>query len=1582
MPQIKFDIRGDNKELLDKLQQTQQAINATIGQLSQGGQQVDKTFSRLGASIDKITKNALGGLKTMTAAMLGYTAISKVGDYMQEMIANVGQFNKAMTEVSTISKEVTENMADYKKQVAGLTAEIPIGATEAAKALYQIVSAGQEGADAMKVLEVSAKAAVGGGTETATAADAITTLLNAYHLSASEAESISDKLFTTVRLGKTTMTELGASIAQAAPTAAAYGVSMNELLGAVATLTKQGVPTAIAMTQINAAITEAVNVLGDSAFEGRTFAEALGEIRDSADGSMTALKGSITNIRALKGALGLTGDAASTAKSDLEAMANATGAAESAFQKMNNTAGASAERLKSHFQAAIMPIASTTKSVSKFITDSLNKAFDTGAMEDFAVTLAGLVAGIGVYKASVLIATRMSEGHTIASLAEAKAIAIKTKAQLAFNRALALSPAEIVAISTAALAVAVYKLATAETGAEAATTRLNEKLEAQKRHQAELNERNQKAIDMGSDVKASITERRKAIEELASRYPKIISKYVDEEYHLTNILQLNKEIAEYEGNRQTTVNRKEQKDAERYAGIYRKMVQSKNSSALLSQYKIDSSAYLSPDETRTLSEANEKYYDDNGFWASASSTVEERLAYFDRIAKGLKKVEDSKATGKAIDKFNTTLKGRDKGDLKRWQNVFIKAQQRFRNGIKAVNVKGFGTLTEEQVALLLNSVTKTDTSKSSTAEKGYSYWEKERDKYETQMKKYASGTKAFTQARKKFLEAEAELKKYSKDDGSASTLQTNKKNADDRQRLADTQTKAKKEALRAKIDAEQATTQYEIDSLRDGSEKRIKQIKFDNEKELEAIRRAKEDAVQAHEDRARAIWEAQNPNAGEQNRTWENSGKVGKRFDLTDEEKKMFSARESLAKETLNKQLEAEAKANNQYMIDYLKQYGSYEQQRLAITEETEKEIARLRASGASEWQVESAKEVGKAQLDKLKSDNVFDSIDWNNVFGDLQNKTKRYLVSLRTQLEDILKDGSLKSIEDIEKIQKKIAEIREEEGRKGGLLSFRGSKSLEAQRLEENAHNAQSNLSQAIGEQTKAWFDLQSVKTKGGTTEQVTIAENKLAKAREKTAKASEKARQAEEASKKASAQALADWFSDAQDFIAEKGIDQLPDLLNNLGLGSVGEKVGKGLSGFNNAAGAAADFASGNYIGAVAKGVSAIKDFGSALGIGGGNADKVNKLTEENNKAIESLTQRIDLLKSAIEKNTGAKAVNIGNSAIKAQEEINKRAMETLQAQMGYHSAHHSNSYYASDSKIAQMYGSEVNNAISAGEDMKKSIQGLNDIYDMSPEQIAAIKTYMPQLWEYLTSVGKYDKSEYWESVVQQADKLETITASIKENITGMTLDNLRSEFKTSLMDMDSDVEDFADNLTQKMTDAFLDIQLGKEGGLYDELEKWYDQYYDKLKDEELTPGEIEDAQKHYQDIVQKGINLRDQIAKLTGYDSASASQKATANGIKSITADQADQLVGRITAMQIAVEANRTTNSDMAENVTLGVNYLMRINESVSLSNETLDAILLQNVRSNSYLEDIVRYNKAMYEGWNEEIIKIRRTIEERT
>ena len=86
-------------------------------------------------------------------------------------------------------------------------------------------------------------------------------------MSAEEAGTVSDQLFTTVRLGKTTFGELGASIAQVAPIAAAYGISIDQVLGAVASLTKQGTPTAQAMTQIRAAIQGTAGELGDAAFK-------------------------------------------------------------------------------------------------------------------------------------------------------------------------------------------------------------------------------------------------------------------------------------------------------------------------------------------------------------------------------------------------------------------------------------------------------------------------------------------------------------------------------------------------------------------------------------------------------------------------------------------------------------------------------------------------------------------------------------------------------------------------------------------------------------------------------------------------------------------------------------------------------------------------------------------------------------------------------------------------------------------------------------------------------------------------------------------------------------------------------------------------------------------------------------------------------------------------------------------------------------------------------------------------------------------------------------------------------------------
>ena len=140
-------------------------------------------------------------------------------------------------------------------RVMDMIRDIPIAGDEAAKALYQIVSAGHDGANGMKILEVSAKAATGGLTETATAADAaITTILNAYGMQADKAKSVSDKLFTTVRLGKTERSGTWHKYCPSSTDCPSFGISLDDVLAAVATITKQGVPTSEAMTKIRAAI--------------------------------------------------------------------------------------------------------------------------------------------------------------------------------------------------------------------------------------------------------------------------------------------------------------------------------------------------------------------------------------------------------------------------------------------------------------------------------------------------------------------------------------------------------------------------------------------------------------------------------------------------------------------------------------------------------------------------------------------------------------------------------------------------------------------------------------------------------------------------------------------------------------------------------------------------------------------------------------------------------------------------------------------------------------------------------------------------------------------------------------------------------------------------------------------------------------------------------------------------------------------------------------------------------------------------------------------------------------------------------
>src|SRR5690606_11965893 len=134
----------------------------------------------------------------------------------------------------------------------------------AADGLYQIVSAGVAGSQAIGVLEASIKAGIAGLTSTATAADTITTVLNSFSFAATDAATVAGKLFQVVKDGKTTFEEIASTIGQVAPLAAAAGVSFDEMAAVVATLTKSGVRTAQSMTALRGIIAALIKPTGDA----------------------------------------------------------------------------------------------------------------------------------------------------------------------------------------------------------------------------------------------------------------------------------------------------------------------------------------------------------------------------------------------------------------------------------------------------------------------------------------------------------------------------------------------------------------------------------------------------------------------------------------------------------------------------------------------------------------------------------------------------------------------------------------------------------------------------------------------------------------------------------------------------------------------------------------------------------------------------------------------------------------------------------------------------------------------------------------------------------------------------------------------------------------------------------------------------------------------------------------------------------------------------------------------------------------------------------------------------------------------
>ena len=758
---------------------------------------------------------------------------------------------------------------------------------------------------------------------------------------------------------------------------------------------------------------------------------------------------------------------------------------------------------------------------------------------------------------------------------------------------------------------------------------------------------------------------------------------------------------------------------------------------------------------------------------------------------------------------------------------------------------------------------------------------------------------------------------------------------------------------------EQEVTDAKIKAMKEGEEKVIAERKRELSKEIEQIEERKNAAIKAERDRQKAEFDAQQSvikAKGGKAETWDDK----KHLDSKNIKKitEQYTIIEQKTVESYNNEIYADELKSYR---EYLKEYGNLEQQKLAIVEEYNEKIKEARAKG-NIFEEAKIKTDLEEQLKKLNFNDFKDSINWDSVFSDMGRLSKSYLEDLRKKLKDILGSGTL-DIDDMKVVSEQIGKIDDAISEQTDKWGWSNEKVREYNRLLQEAADAQERLRKATIEQYNAQeqqfstkIAIQKVFSETGvfvSTDKITsqnkstlfnenkmnlsneqlkklkklfdelaVSEVKVGKATKEVKKAQEDANISQDKARK-SIKEIANEWAESIGNVAKK-LQEASELIDVIGFGDsdLGKKFKSGADAFNKGSQAASDFATGNYIGAAINGVGAIKSLGSALGIGNGSnakevAETTNRLTESN----ERLQYSIEQLKSSIDKTSGMSAVSNYQKAYDAQKQINKQSMEILQSQMGYHGSHHSNAYYwnlsaqdyaAINRTLAQqsaVRGGYVNSTIN-------KVNSLEDIYKLTPEQMKDIRTYNQDVWKNMTDQGKYDKTEYWENYTDLAEKLEELTDIINQNLTQTTFDSLKDNFISNLMDMSKSAQDFANDFTTMLNKSMLNFAVDDLANK--RLKALYEKWADKMKQGQLSDDDLNALKKEYDNIVNEGLKIRDNIAAITGYKEVQSQQTATGKGIEAITADQASSLIGIGYAVQMAQEQGNEVRKAIAVDI----------------------------------------------------------------
>ena len=767
---------------------------------------------------------------------------------------------------------------------------------------------------------------------------------------------------------------------------------------------------------------------------------------------------------------------------------------------------------------------------------------------------------------------------------------------------------------------------------------------------------------------------------------------------------------------------------------------------------------------------------------------------------------------------------------------------------------------------------------------------------------------------------------------------------------------------RSARDLELSTAQAQIDAMEEGSRKTIAQINLDFERQEEEIKRGYEDLKQKKIDQARQLFEANPANKGKVF----NESSVDTTY--TEEERKNYMAQLDANAANYRRSMEEVAAAQMQDLYDYLKEYGTIEQQRYAITKEYDAKIAKEN----SETRKKILEEEKKSALSQVTAQSLAMNIDWNQTFSGLGNV-----------LEGIAKE-TLANVR---------AYMKTDEYKGLGAADKQAYQDLVSQLVDAGGVDASSPF------KTKTWDDiaklaeeykarvqdfLNAQKTHKDAVDRLVEAENELKNATTPTAQAIAQMKvnmaqdwvnetgQQVKSSEREKDEANEKLHTSTES--AAKGLDNFSTTLNQLTSGTLsgfatgvynlvnqisgsGKKAAASLGEIGGKAGGLigailqiidalgedpakfiedlldkvakvveailrdlpeiiANVVKGvvNIVGGVVSGIGQL--FGADLsGIFGGSTHNFDEATKKWGWLLDTWKENLEYEKELMKDAYGDKVTDIQNKTTEQLRQTQQAASQLYRAWAsdggGWFS--HSNGY--KDNRGANwsylwQYDPELAKKMGAEQ---KYLFGNKNMPYISNGSVSNLFNLSADELEKL----KYGNRQFWESLSEEARKyLDTIIDAEKEikqleqeareQLTSTSFDSLSSDFQNQLTNMDSEAEDFADNFEKYMKNAVISsLMISKYKPL---LEAWYKNFANAMEsDSQLTAQEQEALKKEYDNIVNAALAERDSLKEMLDWSGGEEyTQEASSKGFQAMSQDTGEELNGRFTALQIAGES----------------------------------------------------------------------------